>query len=50
MSAKMAETTRHELVIEVKNMCKNFGPTRALRNVDVAFYRGRDPGAGGRKR
>ncbi len=40
MSAKMAETTRHELVIEVKNMCKNFGPTRALRNVDVAFYRG----------
>ena len=30
----------HELVIEVKNMCKNFGPTKALRNVDVAFYKG----------
>lgn len=29
-----------ELVIEVRNMCKNFGPTKALRNVDVSFYKG----------
>ena len=29
-----------ELVIEVKNMCKNFGPTKALRDVNVSFYRG----------
>lgn len=29
-----------EALIEVKNMCKNFGPTRALRDVDVKFYRG----------
>ena len=30
----------HEVLVEVRNMCKNFGPTRALRNVDVKFYRG----------
>lgn len=29
-----------DVVIEVKNMCKNFGPTKALRNVDVKFYSG----------
>lgn len=29
-----------ELLIEVKNMCKNFGPTKALKNVDMKFYRG----------
>lgn len=29
-----------EALVEVRNMCKNFGPTRALRNVDVKFYRG----------
>ncbi len=27
-------------VIEVKNMIKNFGPTRALKNVDIKFYPG----------
>lgn len=31
---------REEAIIEVKNMYKNFGPTRALRNVDVKFYPG----------
>lgn len=36
----MANAMQPELMIEVKKMCKNFGPTRALRNVDVAFYRG----------
>lgn len=30
----------HETIIEVKDMCKNFGPTRALRNVDMKFNRG----------
>lgn len=29
-----------EALVEVRNMCKNFGPTRALRNVDIKFYRG----------
>lgn len=29
-----------ELLIEVKDMCKNFGPTKALKHVDVKFYRG----------
>lgn len=29
-----------DVVIEVRNMCKNFGPTKALRNVDVMFYSG----------
>ncbi|RGT72208.1 sugar ABC transporter ATP-binding protein [Ruminococcus sp. AF18-22] len=29
-----------ELLIEVKDMCKNFGPTRALNHVDMKFYRG----------
>ena len=29
-----------ELIIEVKNMTKNFGITKALRGVDVKFYRG----------
>jgi len=29
-----------EPIIQVKNMCKNFGPTRALKNVDISFYRG----------
>lgn len=29
-----------ELLIEVKDMCKNFGPTKALKNVDMKFYRG----------
>ena len=27
-------------IIEVRHMVKNFGPTRALRDVDVSFYRG----------
>ncbi len=27
-------------VIEIKSMCKNFGPTVALKNVDIAFYGG----------
>lgn len=31
---------KQELIIEVKNMCKSFGPTKALRNVDIKFYRG----------
>lgn len=30
----------NEVVIEVRNMVKNFGPTRALRGVDVKFYSG----------
>ena len=29
-----------EPIIEVRHMVKNFGPTRALRDVDVSFYRG----------
>ncbi len=29
-----------ELLVEVRNMSKNFGSTRALRGVDVKFYRG----------
>lgn len=29
-----------ELLIEVKDMCKNFGPTKALKHVNVKFYRG----------
>ncbi len=29
-----------EPIIEVRHMVKNFGPTRALRDVDVIFYRG----------
>ena len=29
-----------EPIIEVRHMVKNFGPTRALRDVDVKFYRG----------
>lgn len=29
-----------EQIIEIRHMCKNFGPTRALRDVDVSFYRG----------
>ena len=29
-----------EPIIEVRHMVKNFGPTRALRDVDVNFYRG----------
>ena len=29
-----------ELLIEVKDMCKNFGPTKALKHVDMKFYRG----------
>ena len=29
-----------EPIIEIRDMCKNFGPTRALRDVDVCFYRG----------
>lgn len=32
---KTGEVMKKEAVIEVKNMCKNFGPTKALRNVDV---------------
>ena len=27
----------NEAIIEVKNLVKNFGPTRALRGVDVKF-------------
>lgn len=34
------EIMDNELIIEVKNMCKNFGPTKALKNVDVSFYKG----------
>lgn len=29
-----------EQIIDIKHMCKNFGPTKALRDVDVSFYRG----------
>lgn len=29
-----------ELLIEVKDMCKNFGPTKALKSVNMKFYRG----------
>lgn len=29
-----------EALVEIRNMVKNFGPTRALRGVDVKFYRG----------
>ena len=29
-----------EQIVEIRHMCKNFGPTRALRDVDVNFYRG----------
>lgn len=29
-----------ELLLEVKNMCKSFGPTRALKDVDIRVYRG----------
>ncbi|MBR1585145.1 MAG: sugar ABC transporter ATP-binding protein [Clostridia bacterium] len=29
-----------DVIVEVKNMVKNFGPTKALRGVDVNFYRG----------
>ncbi len=29
-----------ELLIEVKDMVKNFGPTKALKHVDMKFYRG----------
>ena len=29
-----------ELLIEVKNMTKFFGPTQALKGVDMRFYRG----------
>lgn len=36
----MEAEMKKEAVIEVKNMCKNFGPTKALRNVDVKFYPG----------
>jgi len=28
------------VLVEVKNMCKNFGPTKALRGVDMKFYKG----------
>lgn len=37
---KMEETMGQELLIEVKDMCKNFGPTQALKHVDMKFYRG----------
>ncbi len=30
----------HETIIEVKKMCKNFGPTKALKMVDLKFNRG----------
>lgn len=30
----------HELVIEVRDMVKNFGPTKALRGVNMKFYAG----------
>lgn len=29
-----------ELLIEVKNMSKFFGPTKALKDVNMKFYRG----------
>lgn len=29
-----------EKIIEVKELCKNFGPTKALKNVNLTFYRG----------
>lgn len=34
------EDMSKEPIIEIRHMCKNFGPTRALRDVDVNFYRG----------
>ena len=38
-----------EQIIEIRHMCKNFGPTRALRDVDVSFYRGEIRGLVGEK-
>lgn len=29
-----------ELLLQVKGMNKSFGPTRALKNVDLSVYRG----------
>ena len=34
------ETMEKELLIEVKNMTKFFGPTQALKGVNLKFYRG----------
>lgn len=38
----MAETTdrNRELIFEARKICKSFGPTLALGNVDLAVYRG----------
>lgn len=36
----MTATMKKEPIIEIRHMCKNFGPTRALRDVDVNFYGG----------
>ncbi len=36
----MTATMKKEPIIEIRHMCKNFGPTRALRDVDVCFYGG----------
>lgn len=37
---ELEETMGQELLIEVKDMCKDFGPTKALKHVNMAFYRG----------
>ena len=31
---------RTELLLEIRQMCKSFGPTKALQNVDMRVYRG----------
>lgn len=36
----MTATMSKEPIIEIRHMVKNFGPTRALRDVDVKFYGG----------
>lgn len=36
----LEEIMGQELLIQVKDMCKNFGPTKALKHVDMKFYRG----------
>ena len=39
-----------ELLIEVKNMTKFFGPTQALKGVDMRFYRGEIRGLIGKRK
>lgn len=36
----LEEIMGQELLIQVKDMCKDFGPTKALKHVDMKFYRG----------